>query len=99
MGIYHMKRKDLIAKIERDQAAVASAAAVVSDNAALQAEIARLKGALVKEPDTPFPIRAAIQAATKWRRNSQMIDELAWVMGYTDAKVDDLFRAAMQVQA
>ena len=57
MGIYHMKRKDLIAKIERDQAAVASAAAVVSDNAALQAEIARLKGALGEARDKPAKIK------------------------------------------
>nr|WP_309504271.1 hypothetical protein [uncultured Roseovarius sp.] len=52
---------------------------------------------IVADPETPFAMRVAITSAVQWERNSQMIDELAWLMGLSDEQVDDLFRAAMQV--
>jgi hypothetical protein len=53
--------------------------------------------AMVADPDMPFAMRIAITSATRWNRNSQMMDELAWLMNYTPEQVDDLFRAAMNV--
>lgn len=55
--------------------------------------------ALVADPDTPFAMRIAITSATRWNRNSQMMDELAWLMSYTPEQVDDLFMAAMNITA
>jgi hypothetical protein len=47
---------------------------------------------------TPFAMRVAIENTTLWQRNSQMMDELAWLMGYTAEQVDDLFRLAASIK-
>jgi hypothetical protein len=46
-------------------------------------------------PDTPWAMRRTVQSATYWERTSPDMDVLAWVLGYDDAEVDDLFRLAM----
>jgi hypothetical protein len=43
--------------------------------------------------------RQIIDSALDWRRNSQNMQFFAYLLGYTDEQMDDLFRAAMQVQA
>ena len=53
MSIYTMSRKDLIAKCERDDAAVARAAGVLSDNAELQARVRDLRAELAAEKSKP----------------------------------------------
>jgi len=41
--------------------------------------------------------KVVIDSALDWRRTSQNIAFFQYLLGYTDAQVDDLFRAAMQV--
>jgi len=53
--------------------------------------------ALLESPETPWAMRQAILSAIEWKRTSQMITELAWVMGYTDEQVDALFEVAMAI--
>ena len=48
-----MSRKDLIAKAERDDAAIARAAGVLSDNAELQARVRKLRAELAAEKSKP----------------------------------------------
>jgi hypothetical protein len=43
--------------------------------------------------------RQIIDSALDWRRTSQNMQFFAYLLGYTDEQMDDLFRAAMQVQA
>lgn len=54
--------------------------------------------ALLADPETPWAMRQVITTASVWQRLSPMIDELTWLMGYNDEQVDDLFRAAMQIE-
>lgn len=54
--------------------------------------------ALAADPATPWAMRQTVANATEWRRNSQTITELGYLLGYTEAQMDDLFRAAMSVQ-
>ena len=76
MSIYTMSRKDLIAKCERDEAAVARAAGVISDNAELQARVRELRAELaaekskrprevvrevVKRVEVPGPVREVVK--------------------------------------
>lgn len=53
MSIYHMTKAKLIAKIERDDASVRRAAAVLKDNAELQQKVADLRSELAKEKAKP----------------------------------------------
>ena len=53
MSIYTMSRDDLVAKAERDQAAIARAAGVLSDNAELQAKVRELRAELAAEKSKP----------------------------------------------
>jgi hypothetical protein len=43
----------------------------------------------------PWAMRQAILHADVWRRTSSAMDELGYLMGYSDAQKDDLFLAAM----
>jgi len=43
--------------------------------------------------------KVIIDSAQTWVRNSQNIAFFQHLLGFTDAQVDDLFRAAMQVDA
>jgi len=47
----------------------------------------------------PWGQKVVINSAQDWKRNSQNIAFFAYLLGYSDAQVDDLFRAAMQVKA
>ena len=53
--------------------------------------------AMAADPATPWAMRQTIANAIEWRRNSQSITELGYLLGYTDEQMDDLFRAAMGV--
>ena len=59
-------------------------------------EWARVEALLV-DPNTDWAMAQVIKAAQVWKRNSQMIDELGWLMGYSDTQIDELFRKAMKI--
>lgn len=40
----------------------------------------------------------AITSATEWRRNSQTVDELGWLLQLTDEDKDRLFRLAATIE-
>ena len=61
-----------------------------------EAEWSRVE-TMLDDPETPWAMRQVIVSASVWHRLSPMIDELAWLMGYDDERVDGLFRAAMQI--
>jgi hypothetical protein len=42
-------------------------------------------------------MRETITGAIEWRRSSQTIDELGYLLGYDAPRMDALFEAAMQV--
>jgi len=46
---------------------------------------------------TPWAMRQTINNAIEWRRMSQSMTELGYLLGYTDEQMDDLFRIAMTV--
>ena len=46
----------------------------------------------------PWAMRQAILHADVWRRTSSAMDELGYLMGYSDAQKDDLFLAAMAME-
>ena len=54
--------------------------------------------ALAADPATPWPMREAISHAGLWVRASQTMDELGYLLGYTDAQMDALFVAAAGVE-
>ena len=49
------------------------------------------------DPETPWAMRQTIQSAIEWKRTSQAMTELGFLLGYTDPQMDDLFRQAMTV--
>ena len=53
--------------------------------------------AIAADPDTPWAMRETINNAIEWRRTSQAMDELGYVLGYTPEQMDDLFRIAATV--
>lgn len=53
--------------------------------------------AIANDPSTPFAMRRAIRSAGDWRRDSQQIDELGYLLGFTPEQMDKLFVAAMSV--
>lgn len=53
--------------------------------------------ALAIDPATPWAMRQTIINAIEWRRTSQAMTELGYLLGYTDTQMDDLFRIAMTV--
>lgn len=54
--------------------------------------------AIAVDPETPWGVRETIVNAIEWSRTSQTIELLAYLLGYDAEEMDDLFRAAMQVQ-
>jgi hypothetical protein len=54
--------------------------------------------AMADDPNTPWAMRQAISNAIEWRRTSQTITELGYLLGYTDEQMDNLFRQAMVVE-
>ena len=60
-------------------------------------EICAMLDATATDPSTPWAMREAIQNAREWRRTSQTIDEMAWLLGFTPEQMDSLFEAAMTV--
>jgi hypothetical protein len=54
--------------------------------------------AMAADDTTPWAMRQTILHAIEWRRTSQAMTELGYLLGYTDVQMDDLFREAMQVQ-
>ena len=53
--------------------------------------------ATAADPATPWAMRETILNANEWRRTSQTIDEMAWVLGFSPEQMDSLFEAAMTV--
>jgi len=53
--------------------------------------------AIAADTATPWAMRQTINNAIEWRRTSQAMTELGYLLGYTDAQMDDLFRLAMTV--
>ena len=43
--------------------------------------------------------RVVIDSSLDWKRNSQNIEFFGYLLGYTDARIDDLFRTAMAIEA
>lgn len=54
--------------------------------------------AVLADPETPWAMRVTIDKATEWKRLSQSIDQLAWLVGLDEFQTDDLFRAAVQIE-
>ena len=43
--------------------------------------------------------QVVIDSANEWRRNSQDIQFFGYLLGYTDEQMDNLFKAAMTIEA
>lgn len=54
--------------------------------------------AMAADTLTPWAMRQTIQNAIEWKRTSQAMTELGYLLGYTDTQMDDLFRVAMTVE-
>lgn len=54
--------------------------------------------AMAADPATPWAMRETIAGAVEWRRSSETIDELGYLLGYDALQMDDLFKAAMLVE-
>jgi hypothetical protein len=63
----------------------------------LGAEVCAALDAMAADPATPWAMRETITGAIEWRRSSQTIDELGYLLGYDAPRMDALFEAAMQV--
>ena len=63
----------------------------------LGADVCAALDAMAADPATPWAMRETITGANEWRRTSQTIDELGYLLGYDAAQMDALFEAAMQV--
>ena len=65
---------------------------------ALGEETCAVIDALAADPATPWAMKQAINQAADWRRTSQTMDELGYLLGYTPEQMDDLFRLAMVIK-
>lgn len=63
----------------------------------LGADVCAALDAMAADPATPWAMRETINSAMEWRRTSQTIDELGYLLGYTDAQMDTMFDAAMLI--
>jgi hypothetical protein len=54
--------------------------------------------AIASDTNTPWAMRQAINNAIEWRRTSQAMTELGYLLGYTDEQMDELFRQAMKLE-
>ena len=61
----------------------------------LGADVCAAMDSMAADPATPWAMRETINSAMEWRRTSQTIDELGYLLGYTDAQMDAMFEAAM----
>lgn len=64
-------------------------------NAGLMAQVE----AIIADAATPQETKIAWEYAIEWRRMSPMIDSLASTIGLTAEQIDDLFQAALVIQA
>lgn len=53
--------------------------------------------AIAADLSTPWALRQAIDHSLHWYRTSQSMDVMAYLMGFTDERMDALFVAAMGV--
>lgn len=53
---------------------------------------------LYRDTEASWSQKKIIDSALDWRRNSQEIQFFQWLLGCTDEQVDDLFRAAMELE-
>lgn len=53
--------------------------------------------AMAADASTPWAMRQTILNAIEWRRTSQAMTELGYLLGYSDTQMDELFRVAMTV--
>lgn len=60
-------------------------------------EVEWAKVVAYRDTQAAWAERVVIDSALDWRRTSQNIAFFQYLLGYTDAQVDDLFRVAMQV--
>jgi hypothetical protein len=60
-------------------------------------DVCNLIDEIAADPKTPWAMRQTIANAIEWRRTSQSMTELGYLLGYTDEQMDDLFRHAMHV--
>ncbi len=51
---------------------------------------------IAADPATPWAMRETISNAMEWRCNSQSMDELSYLLGYTETQRLELFRIATQ---
>lgn len=97
--------------VEHPEAAVARAEATALAARRAAMIVSRLQGrltlgpqvcarldAIAADPDTPWAMREAIASAIEWRRDSQTITELGWLLGFSDDLMDRLFEAAARVK-
>ena len=54
--------------------------------------------AMAADPATPWAMRETIANARDWHRLSQTIDELGWLLDFTDEAMDGMFEQAMKVE-
>lgn len=66
---------------------------------ALGPETCAVLDAMSEDPETPWAMREAIKNTIEWRRTSQTMDELGWVLGYSPERMDELFRFAKTIDA
>lgn len=52
----------------------------------------------MNDPAAPWAMKTAWEDASELHRNSQMVDELAWVLGWSGPTLDAFFIAASQIQ-
>ena len=53
--------------------------------------------AIAADPNENWGLRETIANATEWRRSSETMAALGWVMGFSDDEMDALFEKAMLV--
>jgi len=63
----------------------------------LGSEVCAALDAIADDPETPWAMQEAIRNAMEWQRTSQTMDELGYLLGYTEEQMDLLFIAAEQV--
>ncbi len=54
--------------------------------------------AMAADPATPWAMRETIANARDWHRLSQTIDEMGWLLNFTDEAMDGMFEQAMRVE-
>jgi hypothetical protein len=52
---------------------------------------------ILADPETPWTMKETIRAASVWKRNSEDIQALAWLLGFTETEVDALFEKALTI--